>query len=131
MMNESNSNTFLLESQDWKNYLGSTFYTAAAEFLDKAFEVVLAVVIGNFFSYLDVSFGHDEDTATTIERFTVGPTGMIGIPSRIVARTAIDIPLGIDIEHVAIVTKVTLACRDTFANVFNNSRILLNRRQGK
>lgn len=105
--------------------------TAAAKFFDKAFKVVFAVVIGDFFASLDVFLGHDKDPTAPVEGFTVWTTGMIGIACRIVARATINIPFGVDIEHIAVIALVALTRRDAFADVLDDGCPLLDRRQSK
>ena len=111
--------------------LGCTLYTTAAELLDEALDVFLAVVVGDFFSLLDVPLGHDKDSTATIEGFAVRPAGVVGIARGVVARTAVDVPAGIHVKHVAVVPLIPHRGRDPFADVLDNGRPLLDRGDGK
>ena len=111
--------------------LDGAFHTAATELLDEALKVVLAVVIGDFFSFLDVPLGHDKDATPTIQSLTVGTTGVVGVAGSVVARTAIDVPAGIHIEHVAVVTFIPYRSRDSLTDVLDDSCPLFDRGDGK
>ena len=87
------------KSQYEPESLGVTLHTAATEFFNEALEMILAVVVGNFFTNLDIFLGDDKDPTATVDGFAIRTTGVIGIASRVVTRAAIDVPLGIYIEH--------------------------------
>lgn len=93
--------------------------------------MVLAVVVGDFLPFLDVALGYDKDSTATVEGFTVWPAGVIGIARGVVARTAIDVPLGVDVKHVAVVPLIADRGRDPLADVLDNGRPLLDRGGGK
>ncbi len=119
------------KSQYEPESLGVTLHTAATEFFNEALEMILAVVVGNFFTNLDIFLGDDKDPTATVDRLSIRTAGVIGIARRIVARAAIDIPFGIHIEHIAVIPLVTLTRRDAFTDIFDDGRPLLYRRQSK
>ncbi len=83
--------------------LDGALHAAATELLDEAFKVVLAVVVGDFFPFLDVTLGDDKDATPTIEGLAVRPAGVVGVARSVVARTAIDVPTSVHIKHIAVV----------------------------
>ncbi len=103
-MNERNYDRSFKKSQ-WT--LVGAFHTTATEFLDEALEVVFAVVVGDFLSLLDVTLGHDKDATPTVEGLAVGTAGVVGVAGGVVARTAIYVPAGIHIEHIAVVALIS------------------------
>lgn len=111
--------------------LSRAFDTATAQRLNKADKVVLPIVIGQLFASLDTFLGHDKNAAAPIDCLTVRAARMIGIAGRIVAWAAIDVPLGINIEHIAVITLITDTRRDALTDVFNDRRPLLEGYQSK
>lgn len=77
-------------------------------------------MVGNFFPFLDVTLGDDIDPATTIEGLAVWPTGVVGVTGCVVAWTTIDIPFGIHVEHVTVITEITLTRWDPLTDVFDD-----------
>lgn len=114
-----------------ESQLSGTLDTAATELFDEAFEVVFAVVVGDFFAGFDSFLGHDEDAAATVDGFGVRSTGMVGVTSRVVARATIDVPLAVHVEHVAIVTLITLTGWNPFSDILDDGRALFYGRQSK
>lgn len=127
-MNERNYDRSFKKSQ-WT--LVGAFDTTATELLDEALEVVLAVVVGDFLPLFDIPLGHDKDSTATVESLTVRPAGVVSVARGVVARTAVDIPAGIHIKHVAVVPLIPHRGRDPFADVLDNGRPLLDRGDGK
>ncbi len=89
--------------------------------------MVFTVVIGDFFASLDISLGHDKHPPTPVERLAIGTAGVIGIAGGIVTWTAIDVPLGIHVEHIAVVALIADGGRDAFTDIFDDGRPLLDR----
>ena len=104
----------------------STLNTATANLLDEAFKVVLAVMIGDFFPDLDIFLGYDVDTIAPVPSLRIGTTGMIGIARRVVAWTAIDVPLGVHVKHVAIVSFIADRGGDLLTDILDDSRPLFD-----
>lgn len=126
-----NSYHFDMNFKKSQPYLDRTLDTTATDFFDEALEMIFAIVVSDFLTSLDVSLGYDKDPTATVECLAVRPTRMIGVASGVVARTAIDIPLGVDIEHVTIIPEIPLARRNAFTYVFDDRRPLLDWNQGK
>ena len=81
-------------------------------------DITFAVVVGDFFADGDFLFGDDENPILAIDGFAIGAAGMINVSGGIPTRTAVDIPLFVHVENIAV---LDLARRQDFiADIFDH-----------
>src|ERR1700722_19363664 len=59
--------------------LAPAVIAAAAALGDEIFQILFAVVVGDFFARLDMAQRHDDDAAVAADRLRVRPAGMIEV----------------------------------------------------
>ena len=98
------------------------------------FEIVIAVVIGDFLARLDISQRPDEHAAAIGVGLCVRIAGMIGVAGDITARGAIDGDPRVDLVEVAVAAPLELAGflgTHTRAFIFGDFFTLLDRPNGE
>lgn len=98
---------------------------------DEAFEVIPAVMIGNFFASFDVFLGYNIDATASVPGFSVWSTGVIGVAGGIQADAAVNIPFCIHVEHVAIVALIADLGRNALTDILDDSRAFLDGKNRK
>src|ERR1700734_3008530 len=81
--------------------LAAAVVAAAAAFLQKKFQIFLAIVVGDFLARLDIAQRYDDDAAIASHRFGVRPAGVIEVARHVRSRRTVDGHALVDLEHVA------------------------------
>src|SRR6266568_2145064 len=99
---------------------------ATAVRLDEQLEILLAIVVGDFFARFDRLDGAQDRLALADRAFGVRPAGMVGIAADITARRAVDGPAAVDLEHVAgagcALARLGFTRRNALAGIFDDDR---------
>lgn len=95
------------------------FLASATERFDVSVEIFLPVIIGQFFSRLDISLGDDENPTRSFKRLTVRPARVIDIPSLVPTRTPIYVEILVHIEHVFVIQRIADAFGDTMPDILD------------
>ncbi len=82
--------------------------------------ILVAVVVGEFFSRKDVSYRFYEHAIAGLSRLAVGVTRVVDVPCEVCANTSVYGPVGVYLEQVPCAGHfVCLGCGDDGAHVFN------------
>src|SRR5580698_8712847 len=74
---------------------------AAAALRDEVFQILFAVVVGDFLARLDMAQRHDDDAAVAAHRFGVRLAGMIEVTRYVPSRRAVDGHAFVHLKHIA------------------------------
>src|SRR5206468_3908146 len=96
----------------------------AADRLDEAVEMVLAVIVGDLVAGLDVLHGRDQDLAALDVGLGIGPAGMVDVAGDVAPGRAVDGPAAVELEQVAVVDLVGALVGDLRPPVLDDERAL-------